>query len=132
MTAERPAARGSRWWVWTIVVGAGLIGGMYAVQAWSGSDLAPDGYYATVSLLTSITIVVGIVVHRPARPLPWLLLAAGQFVYTAGDVTYLVLAAHGNYDFPSLADALYLMQFPFVIVALGLIIRRRTPGWHAP
>jgi two-component system, cell cycle response regulator len=132
MVGVRTGVRRSRLWVWALIIGAALIAVFFILQKWDDAGTATDVYYAAVSLLSTSSIVAGIAVHRPARPLPWILIAVGQFSYTCGDVAYMVLAAHGRYDFPSLADAFYLAQFPLVTGALVVIIRRRTPGWHAP
>jgi hypothetical protein len=52
-----------------------------------------------------VAIVAGTIWHRPARPLPWLLFAAGTLLFVIGDVLF------GVYDhilhespFPSVAD----------------------------
>jgi diguanylate cyclase (GGDEF)-like protein len=132
MAAVSPEARRSRLWIWTIVAGGVLIGVFYLVREWAGDGATADVFYATVSLLATVSIAAGILAHRPARPLPWILLALGQLVYTVADVTYLALAAAGHDEFPNLSDVFYLLQFPLVIAALALIIRRRTPRWHAP
>src|SRR5690348_11030395 len=119
-------------WIWSIVGGVFLIAGYFLVRRLSAAGSATDLYYAGVSLLSSIGIGAGILVHRPARPLPWVLLAVAQLTYTAGDVTYYIEAITGHDDFPGLADVFYLAQFPLMISALAVFIRRRTPGWHTP
>jgi two-component system cell cycle response regulator len=132
MAEVRTGAWPSRLWVWALITGAALIAVFLVVQARDHGGTATDVCYAGLSLLTTLSVGAGIAVHRPARPLPWILFAAGQLSYTCGDVAYMVLAAHGRDYFPNLADVFYLAQFPLITGALVVIIGRRTPGWHAP
>ncbi len=66
--------------------------------------------------------------YRPDRPLPWLLMAAGQALFVAGDLLWVWYEAIGEEPFPSLADALYLSGYPFIAAGLFLLIRRRVGG----
>ncbi|WP_432839222.1 putative bifunctional diguanylate cyclase/phosphodiesterase [Dactylosporangium sp. CA-092794] len=75
-------------------------------------------------------ILTGVAVHRPARPLPWLLAAAGLASYTVGEWLFywpqLVdgQAAGG----PSFADVCYLALYPCLAGALAILVRRQNPG----
>ncbi|MFC4068633.1 GGDEF domain-containing protein [Actinoplanes subglobosus] len=95
--------------------------------------LGGDGqnfYYMGISAATTWAVIAGAQRVRRSRRLPWLVLAAGQFSYTLGDVAYYV--AHAIFDsdaFPSVADLFYLLQYPLVGAALVLLVRRRTPSW---
>jgi diguanylate cyclase (GGDEF)-like protein/PAS domain S-box-containing protein len=73
-------------------------------------------------------IVAGVVINRPARSAPWLLLAAANLSFTAGQVSFLVLTRIGaKIPFPSFADLLYLALYPLVAAGLLIFIRWRTP-----
>jgi hypothetical protein len=73
-------------------------------------------------------IVVGVVLNRPARKTPWLLLAVAQASFTAGQLSFLVAGLLGaQLSFPSFADVLYLVTYPLSAAALLIFIRWRTP-----
>jgi diguanylate cyclase (GGDEF)-like protein/PAS domain S-box-containing protein len=74
-------------------------------------------------------IVAGIVLNRPARRLPWLLLAAANLSFAAGQVSFLVagLIQHQPLPFPSYADVLYLLTYPLIAAGLLIFIRDRNP-----
>src|SRR5262249_53543723 len=64
-------------------------------------------YYPFLGLASVVAILVGTAWYRPARPLPWLLFAAGQLLFVAGDVLFGVYEHFlGGVPFPSAADAL--------------------------
>jgi diguanylate cyclase (GGDEF)-like protein len=72
-------------------------------------------------------LVVGIRRWRPQYALPWWLMVIGQALYTVGDLLSFwgIYVSHVSV-FPGPADLLYLGRVPFMIVALALIIRRRS------
>ena len=74
-------------------------------------------------------IVVGVILNRPARRAPWLLLAAANLSFAAGQLSFLVAAQvrHQALPFPSFADVLYLATYPLYAAGLLIFIRRRTP-----
>ena len=86
--------------------------------------------WSSLALSSAAAIAVGVLIHRPARPLPWWLLALAVTVFAAGDTTYNVLTTILGQErpFPSLADVFYLAMYPLAAAGLVLLIRRRTGG----
>ncbi|MFF7408732.1 aminotransferase class I/II-fold pyridoxal phosphate-dependent enzyme [Streptomyces lydicus] len=85
--------------------------------------------WAAIGLASVGAILLGIRIHRPAHAWPWLLLAAANLAFTAGDTTYNVLNTFFGQQnpFPSLADVFYLATYPlFAAGLLGFIRYRRT------
>ena len=73
-------------------------------------------------------IVAGVVINRPSRRLPWLLLAAAQASFAAGQMSFLVAQLMKTpLPFPSYADVLYLLTYPLYAVALLTFVWSRTP-----
>jgi signal transduction histidine kinase len=89
-------------------------------------------FYIGFGLSSSLAILVGVRRYRPRPALPWHLFAVGTFAFVVADFVFVVTqelspaAAH----FPSIADALYLVSYVFMLYGLWLIIRRRGPGSH--
>ena len=80
--------------------------------------------------LTGVSaIVAGVVVNRPARKAPWLLLAGANLSFIAGQVGFLVLTQieAAKVPFPSFADVLYLLTYPLYAAGLLIFIWWRTP-----
>ncbi|MEA2227680.1 MAG: hypothetical protein QOF04_1310, partial [Solirubrobacteraceae bacterium] len=69
--------------------------------------------------------------HRIARPLPWLLLAAGQLLFVVGDIAWSVDELVSALPSPAVADVLYLSGYPLLAAALAVLSRRRAPGADA-
>src|SRR5579862_306197 len=107
---------------YTIWIGL-LIGAYYwlpglRVEAWG-----------LIGLSGVSAIVAGVVINRPARKLPWLLLAAALASFTGGQMSFLVAQLRGTpLPFPSYADVLYLLTYPLLAAGLLIFIWWRTPG----
>ena len=84
--------------------------------------------WGLIGLSGVIGIVAGVVINRPSRKLPWLLLAAALTSFTAGQVSFLVAQLVGvPLPFPSFADVLYLLTYPLYTAGLLIFIWWRTP-----
>ena len=85
--------------------------------------------WGLIGLSGVVAIVAGVVLNRPARKAPWLLLAAANLSFTAGQVSFLVLTQMmaANVPFPSFADVLYLVTYPLYAAGLLIFIWWRTP-----
>ena len=94
------------------------------------SVAAKDIWYDTVGLSAVLAILAGVYLHGPRRPAPWLLVAAGQFLWIAGDATwnYYEVVLHRSVPFPAAPDIFYLAGYPLVAAGLVLFIRHRAPG----
>jgi diguanylate cyclase (GGDEF)-like protein/PAS domain S-box-containing protein len=97
--------------------------------------LTPDSPLRTVlwtaiAASSVVAIVAGVAVHRPARPLPWILAAVGMTSYTVGEALFYwpQLVDAESVTGPSLADAFYLVLYPTLAAALAVIVRRQSPG----
>jgi hypothetical protein len=99
----RPAAPGGRRPVptkaWLIFLAAGAVG--IAAYYLLPSGLPRDVVYQAFGVASAAGIVVGTRWHRPRRPLPWYLMAAGMLVWSSGDaVASWTADVMGNDVFP--------------------------------
>jgi diguanylate cyclase (GGDEF)-like protein/PAS domain S-box-containing protein len=84
--------------------------------------------WGLISLSGVVAIVAGTFLNQPARKTPWLVLAAAQASFAAGQLSFLIAARLGVVlPFPSFADALYLLTFPLYAVGLLIFIKCRSP-----
>jgi diguanylate cyclase (GGDEF)-like protein len=106
-----------------LAIGVIVVSGYFLLPA-DLQDLA----YQLPGMLGVVAVVVGVALHRPGRPEPWLLLAVGLALTTAGDWTWVVLdRVYGIEPFPSLADAFYLTGLAMTGAAIVWLVRRRIP-----
>ena len=84
--------------------------------------------WGLIGLSGVIAILAGVIINRPSRKAPWLLLALAQACFAAGQVSFLLAQAIGTQlPFPSFADLLYLLTYPLYAAGLLIFIRWRTP-----
>jgi signal transduction histidine kinase len=86
--------------------------------------------YIVVSGSAVAALLVGPRLHRPADARPWQLLAAGQLVLVVATlVAWTVTRVLGPSLPPSVADVANIaVRDPLLLLALLLMVRRRTPG----
>ena len=84
--------------------------------------------WGLVGLTGVVAIVAGVVINRPARKLPWLLLAAANLSFIVGQLSFLVAGRlQVALPFPSFADVFYVLQCPLGAAGVLVFIR-----WHSP
>ncbi|MCL6738319.1 putative bifunctional diguanylate cyclase/phosphodiesterase [Streptomyces neyagawaensis] len=78
-----------------------------------------------------VGILLGIRLNRPAHRLPWLLLAAGNFAFAAGQAAQIILIQLPDEEvpFPSIADGFYLAAYPLYAAGLLGFVHWRT-SWR--
>jgi diguanylate cyclase (GGDEF)-like protein/PAS domain S-box-containing protein len=113
-----------------MTVRAACFGGWTAALTVAYYALPGYGMYswAAIGLSTAAAVLVGVRLHRPARRLPWYLLAAVLVSFTAGDTSYNILVRflHDPNPFPCPADVPYLAVYPMLAGALLIFIRARA------
>jgi diguanylate cyclase (GGDEF)-like protein/PAS domain S-box-containing protein len=82
-------------------------------------------WWSPIGLAAVVATVVGARFHRPARRAAWYLLAAAEFCFISGDISYQILTGPLGEDnpFPSIADMFYLAVYPLIAAALFLFVR---------
>ncbi len=84
--------------------------------------------WGLISLTGVAAILAGLRLNRPARKVPWLLLAAALTCFAAGQLSFLVAAKlMVVLPFPSFADVLYLSCYPLGAAGLLIFVYWRTP-----
>jgi len=125
------AALSANAWRWYAALGAAATAGYFVLGRIAVSPLVPVLWYACISVSGAVALVTGARGHRPARRLPWYLLAAGQFVYACADlVFYLMRSVYGIDQYPYYDDLLYLSSYPLLAAGLIACVRARTPAWN--
>ncbi|WP_433615906.1 putative bifunctional diguanylate cyclase/phosphodiesterase [Dactylosporangium sp. CA-139114] len=86
--------------------------------------------WAVIASSSLLAVLVGIAVHRPARPLPWWLAAAGLASCSAGAwlLSWPQLVEGRDAPGPGPADVCYLAMYPCLAVGLAIVARRQSPG----
>jgi diguanylate cyclase (GGDEF)-like protein/PAS domain S-box-containing protein len=94
--------------------------------AWSALRLEAWGL---IGLSGVLAVLAGVWLNRPARTVPWLLLAGALATFAAGQLSFLIAAKLGvMLPFPSFADLLYLSEYPLVAGGLLIFVYWRSPG----
>ncbi|HVT69325.1 MAG TPA: hypothetical protein VHF26_16360, partial [Trebonia sp.] len=84
---------------------------------------------ALAELAGACAAVAGVVLHRPARRAPWLLLAGAMLASALGSLVGWIQVQVGGspLPFPSWADVVYVLEYPLFVAALAQFARARSP-----
>jgi diguanylate cyclase (GGDEF)-like protein/PAS domain S-box-containing protein len=119
LTARRVLA-GYAVWVFA------LVAAHYALTGVPRAALA-----GLVNLSAAAAVLAGVARHRPARRAPWLLLAAANLAGALSLLTariQLAVTHAAVLPYPSLADLVYLTQYPLSVAALVLFLWATSAG----
>jgi len=87
------------------------------------NGLVKDGLYTAIEF-AAVGLCAARAIGRREDRAAWILITAGLLAWTGGDLLWtLWLNFLANPPAPSLADGLYLLWYPAIYVALGLLIR---------
>ena len=98
------------------------------IAAYYGLPGVRSETWGMIGLSGVSAIVAGVIINRPARKAPWLLLAGANLSFISGQTSFLVLTQIGaKVPFPSIADVLCLLAYPLYAAGLLIFIWWRTP-----
>jgi diguanylate cyclase (GGDEF)-like protein len=127
ISTERLGSRralGDRSWRVCLAAGATAIVAYFTVARAIPHGTEVD--YFLIGVGTVISIILGVKWNRPARRLPWYMLAAGMALWAIGDGLYNASISMGvQVPYPSLSDPLFLIAYPFLGAGLMLTRERR-------
>jgi len=90
----------------------------------SSTEAFFNDYLYTAIELVAVALCAARALRTREDRLAWGLIAAGMLAWTGGDVVWAVwLGQVANPPYPSIADALYLAEYPAVYVGLALLMR---------
>jgi len=109
------------WWIYLGVMV--VLSGVYLLF-----DLTSGPLFTVLSFAPVVAILVGVRWTKPELRTPWYLLAIGQFSFAMGDLIAYNYETffHAALPFPSLADGLYVLMYPFLLYA-GVLFIERVP-----
>ena len=98
----------------------------HALAQFGGAGLATfcNEYLYTAIELVAVGLCFARVVRRSEDRVAWLLVATGLLAWTGGDLVWTLWLDHvSSPPYPSIADALYLAEYPAAFVGLALLMR---------
>lgn len=98
-----------------------VLTGVYFVLPTGGN--AQSVLYDVIGVASALAIAIGVRLHKPEAPLPWLLFALGNLFFAVADIIF-NFAYDGAPPVPSVADAFYLAGYPLLVVGLVLLLVR--------
>jgi len=90
--------------------------------------------YLIASFSGLVALLIGVRLHHPPRPAAWYFLAAGIGCFVTGDAIFFWYEARDvRTPFPGVPDVVYLLAYPLLFVAVGIVVRtsgaRGTAAW---
>ncbi len=115
-----------RAWVYTLAVGLVLSAAYFAMP----DQRLHDMLYSFVGVASCVLVVVGIKINHPVDRFAWYLIATAVGLFALGDLAsdYFTDIAHTAAPVPSMADAFYLLCYPFLFIGVSRLSRNPIHG----
>src|ERR1035437_7325976 len=114
-----------RSWAWLAIPLFGTVAVGLSYAPFLGPNWQAVEYLATEAIAVA-AVFASLRLNRPARPLAWALFGAGMLSTALGDVVWYWLTLVQNVSpTTSLADVLYLAEYPLLIAGIILLVRAR-------
>ncbi len=109
--------------LWKIALSVGLVA--TATYFALPGLVAKDSLYIAIGVASTAAVCLGVRLHRPGSRAGWYLLAAANAFFVLGDGVFDAydLVLHTDVPVPSIADALYLLGYPFLFAGVFRIGR---------
>jgi diguanylate cyclase (GGDEF)-like protein len=120
--SQRIGQRSSQAWKWCLGIGAIASTGYFALPGTATKDIA----YSVIGIASVIAIIIGGRKWAPSLKWAWYMMAAGGACFVMGDAmnNYYQLVLHTTIPSPSVADAFYLMGYPFIFMSVLRLTRQ--------
>ena len=112
-------------WLAVLAAGGALVALFFTLPT---ESVEQSLLYDLIGLGAIVAAFIGVSLHRPDGARAWILLAAGQLAFVAGDFLWTYFLMIGEEPYPSIADVAYLAGYPLIALGLALAIRRRIAG----
>ncbi len=111
-------------WKGALVVGLAAFAGYLALSGRASQDIVAQA----IGVAAVAAILIGVRLNRPDDRTSWYLLAAGMFGFVCGDSLENVsgLGLRASHQHPTVANALYLAGYLFLILAVSRLGRTRN------
>ncbi|GGQ50701.1 putative bifunctional diguanylate cyclase/phosphodiesterase [Couchioplanes azureus] len=113
------------WWLW-LTVGTLATGSYYLLPE---GGMGRNVVYQAIGLASALFIVLAVRLHRPPHPAMWYWFAAAEAIWFVADIIFEYYQyTEVEAPYPSEADALYLLGYPMIFVALQRVAHRNGNG----
>lgn len=114
--------------VWQLYLTLGALA--MVLYGWVGPFEDSGLIQPLIGFVTVAGILFAQHVYKPTCRLPWILFAAGFFLFACADIYTYVLPRMFAVEvpFPSWGDLMYVLVYPVQMAGLIILVRRRNPG----
>ena len=108
----------------SVLFALGLASYLFLPMLWQ------DVTYQVLGMVAVVSVLAGVRLWRPPRPIGWYLLAAGLAMFSAADAMWFFYDAvlHQEVPDPSVVDLVYLSAYPLLAWGLVSLARAGHPG----
>ena len=118
-------------YVWSVLVILTVLEAVSELFGIGGPSVLYEVWFHDLVIATAAVLILARAAYEPSTRKAWLAFGLGMVVWSIGSVAWsIVYGGRSHVPYPTFADVLWLLWYPFTVVGIAYLIRFRVQGFE--
>ena len=115
--------------MWSVLVILTVLEAVSELFGIGGPSVLYEVWFHDLVIAAAAVLILARAAYEPEHPEGWLAFGLGMVVWSIGSVAWsIVYGGRSHVPYPTFADVLWLLWYPFTVVGIAYLIRFRVRG----
>ncbi|MGD0394232.1 MAG: hypothetical protein ABSC41_16505 [Acidimicrobiales bacterium] len=118
-------------WVWSVLVMFTVLEAVNELFGIGGPSVLYEVWFHDLVIAASAVLILARAAYEPSTRKAWLAFGLGMVAWSIGSVAWsIVYGGRSHVPYPTFADVLWLLWYPFTVAGIAYLIRFRVQGFE--